>query len=184
MRLLIDDLLQYSLVNHRHAEIEEVDLNRKLTLVLEDLEVQVQEKHAQIKVGALPTVNGYRRQLQQMFQNLISNALKYNKPGEVPVISISSRQVSGVDSGLNVPSGLWNDQFYLIEVTDNGIGFDQNDADRIFNMFTRLHGKYEYSGTGVGLSIVKKVVENHNGYIKAVSAPGKGATFSILLPVR
>jgi signal transduction histidine kinase len=184
MRLLIDDLLQYSLVNHRHAEIEEVDLNRKLTLVLEDLEVQVQEKQAQIKVGALPIVKGYRRQLQQMFQNLISNALKYNKPGEVPVISISSRKVSGVDSGLNVPSGLWNDQFYLIEVSDNGIGFDQNDADRIFNMFTRLHGKYEYSGTGVGLSIVKKVVENHNGYIKAVSEPGKGATFSILLPVR
>jgi signal transduction histidine kinase len=183
MRLLIDDLLQYSLVNQRHSEIEEIDLNRKLSLVLEDLEVQIQEKQAKVNVSQLPVVRGYRRQLQQMFQNLVSNALKYSKPGEVPVITITSRQVSGVDSGLNVPSGLWNNQFHLIEVTDNGIGFDQQDAERIFNMFTRLHGKYEYAGTGVGLSIVKKVVENHNGYIRASSTPGKGSTFSILLPV-
>jgi signal transduction histidine kinase len=183
MRLLIDDLLQYSLVNQRHSEIEEIDLNRKLSLVLEDLEVQIQEKQAKVNVSQLPVVKGYRRQLQQMFQNLVSNALKYSKPGEVPVITITSRQVSGVDSGLNVPSGLWNNQFHLIEVTDNGIGFDQQDAERIFNMFTRLHGKYEYAGTGVGLSIVKKVVENHNGYIRASSTPGKGSTFSILLPV-
>jgi signal transduction histidine kinase len=145
--------------------------------------VQIQEKQAKVNVSQLPVVRGYRRQLQQMFQNLVSNALKYSKPGEVPVITITSRQVSGVDSGLNVPSGLWNNQFHLIEVTDNGIGFDQQDAERIFNMFTRLHGKYEYAGTGVGLSIVKKVVENHNGYIRASSTPGKGSTFSILLPV-
>jgi signal transduction histidine kinase len=183
MRLLIDDLLQYSLVNQRHAEIEKVDLNKKLTLVLEDLEVQVKEKQAVINIGTLPEVMGYRRQLQQMFQNLISNAIKYNKPNEIPVISITSRQVLGVDSEMNVPSGLWNNPYYLIEVSDNGIGFDQQDAERIFNMFTRLHGKYEYSGTGVGLSIVKKVVENHHGFIKATSEPGKGSTFSLLLPV-
>jgi signal transduction histidine kinase len=183
MRLLIDDLLQYSLVNQRHAEIEKVDLNKKLTLVLEDLEVQVKEKQAVINIGTLPEVMGYRRQLQQMFQNLISNAIKYNKPNEIPVISITSRQVLGVDSEMNVPSGLWNNPYYLIEVSDNGIGFDQQDAERIFNMFTRLHGRYEYSGTGVGLSIVKKVVENHHGFIKATSEPGKGSTFSLLLPV-
>jgi signal transduction histidine kinase len=184
MRLLIDDLLQYSLVNHRQSEIEEIDLHKKLLLVLDDLEVPVKEKQAIINIGTLPKVKGYRRQLQQMFQNLVSNALKYSKQGEVPVISVTSRQVSGVDSGMNVPSGLWNNQFHLIEVTDNGIGFDQQDAERIFQMFTRLHGKYEYAGTGVGLSIVKKVVENHNGYIKATGEPGKGATFSILLPVQ
>lgn len=183
MRLLIDDLLQYSLVNHRHTELEDVDLNTKLSLAIEDLEVQIKEKQAVIRSGTLPHVMGYKRQLQQMFQNLISNAIKYSKHNEVPIITVSSRQVSGLDSGLNVPSGLWNQQYCLIEVTDNGIGFEQEDADRIFNMFTRLHGKNEYSGTGVGLSIVKKVVENHNGYIKATSKPGLGSTFSILLPM-
>jgi len=90
MRLLIDDLLQYSLVNHRHSEIEEIDLNKKLLLVLEDLEVPIKEKQAVINVGTLPKVKGYRRQLQQMLQNLVSNALKYSKPGEVPVISVTS----------------------------------------------------------------------------------------------
>jgi light-regulated signal transduction histidine kinase (bacteriophytochrome) len=182
MRLLIDDLLEYSHVNLQGHKKEEIDLNNKLKLVLTDLELLVKEKKARIKAGRLPTVKGYRRQLQQLFQNLISNSLKYSKPDTPPEITIRAKKVKGSHSGMELPAHLLRKNFHLIEITDNGIGFDQSDAERIFNVFTRLHGNYEYSGTGVGLSIVHKVVENHNGYITAFGKPGKGATFKILLP--
>jgi light-regulated signal transduction histidine kinase (bacteriophytochrome) len=169
---LIDDLLLYSHVSQRPHEMEKVDLNEKVHRVLEDLELDVQEKEAIIAVGKLPVVKGYRRQLQQLFQNLISNALKYSKKDMSPRIDISASEVA--EKGKS---------YYLITVKDNGIGFEQEYADKIFQMFTRLHGKGEYSGTGVGLSIVKKVVENHNGFISVESIPGEGSTFNVLLPV-
>jgi signal transduction histidine kinase len=182
MRQLIDDLLEYSHVNVHAHEKEEIDLNKKLKLVLTDLELHIKKKNAKIKIGKLPTVNGYRRQLQQLFQNLISNSLKYSKPGVPPEIIIKAIKVKGSHSGVELPAHLLRQNFHLIELTDNGIGFDQSDAERIFNVFIRLHGNYEYSGTGVGLSIVRKVVENHDGYIAAFGKPGKGASFKILLP--
>jgi signal transduction histidine kinase len=100
-----------------------------------------------------------------------------------PVINIRSQTVSGEGSGLNVSPEEGKRTFHLIAVEDNGIGFEQEYAERIFGMFTRLHGNREYTGSGIGLAIVKKVVENHNGYIWAESEPGKGATFRVLLPV-
>jgi signal transduction histidine kinase len=121
--------------------------------------------------------------LQQLFQNLISNALKYSKPHISPDITIISHEVRGENAGIPLPAGEWNSPFYLIEVKDNGIGFDQSNSELIFQMFKRLHGKSEYSGTGVGLAIVKKVVQNHNGYIWAEGQSGIGATFKVLLPV-
>jgi PAS domain S-box-containing protein len=169
---LIDDLLLYSHVSQRPHEMEKVDLNEKVHRVLEDLELDVQEKGASISVGKLPVVQGYRRQLQQLFQNLISNALKYSKKDMSPRIDISGSEV--VEKGKS---------YHLLTVEDNGIGFEQEYADKIFQMFTRLHGKGEYSGTGVGLSIVKKVVENHNGFISVESTLGEGSTFNVLLPV-
>ena len=169
---LIDDLLLYSHVSQRPHETESIDLNQKVQRVLEDLELDVEEKRAVINVAELPVVKGYRRQLQQMFQNLISNALKYSKADVPPRIEITARQVT--ESGK---------PYYLVEVKDNGIGFDPEYADKIFQMFTRLHSKNEYSGTGVGLSIVKKVVENHNGFIAVESAVGEGSIFKIYLPV-
>jgi light-regulated signal transduction histidine kinase (bacteriophytochrome) len=169
---LIDDLLLYSHVSQRPPEMEKVDLNEKVQRVLEDLELDVQEKEAIISVGKLPVVQGYRRQLQQLFQNLISNALKYSKKDVAPRIVITAKEV--VEKGKS---------YHLVTVEDNGIGFEQEYADKIFQMFTRLHGKGEYSGTGVGLSIVKKVVENHNGFIRVESTPGEGSTFNVLLPV-
>jgi PAS domain S-box-containing protein len=169
---LIDDLLLYSHVSQRPYETESVDLNLKVQRVLEDLELDVSEKKAIINVAKLPVVKGYRRQLQQMFQNLISNAIKYSKADVSPRIDIAARQVT--ESGR---------AYHLIEVKDNGIGFDQEYADKIFQMFARLHGKAEYSGTGVGLSIVKKVVENHNGFIQVESTVGEGSVFKIHLPV-
>jgi light-regulated signal transduction histidine kinase (bacteriophytochrome) len=182
MRLLIDDLLEYSHVNHLNRDVGEVNLNQKIKLVLSDLEILIQEKGATVAVDPLPVIKGHRRQLQQLFQNLISNALKYSKPGVAPVISITAHEVAGSDAGIPLPGDEGNKRFHLIEVKDNGIGFNQADSERIFQMFQRLHGKKEYSGTGVGLAIVKKVVANHSGYIWAESSPGEGAVFTVLLP--
>ncbi|RYG22472.1 MAG: GHKL domain-containing protein [Chitinophagaceae bacterium] len=135
-------------------------------------ELDIAEKKAVIHVGKLPAVQGYRRQLQQLFQNLLSNALKYSKVEESPKIDITASVFT--ESGTT---------YHVILVKDNGIGFEQQYADKIFQMFSRLHGKAEYSGTGVGLSIVKKVVENHHGFIRVKSSPGVGSTFEIYLPV-
>jgi signal transduction histidine kinase len=183
MGLLVDDLLMYSHVSQTPVEQEEVDLNEKLRIVLADLEVQIEEKKAVISVGHLPTVKGYRRQLQQLFQNLLTNALKYSKEAVAPQISVRSRIVSGAEAPYKLPEEYTNKRYHLIEVRDNGIGFEQQYADKIFQMFQRLHGKSEYTGTGVGLSIVRKVVENHHGFIWAESEPDKGATFYVLFPV-
>lgn len=184
MTLLIDDLLQYSYVSQPMLKKEAVDLNKKIALVLEDLELDVQQKKAVVEVHPLPTVMGYRRQLQQLFQNLISNALKYSKAGVLPHIIISATQKTCEEVRDLFTECLPGDNFHLITVSDNGIGFEQEDAERIFQMFQRLHGKTEYSGTGIGLAIVRKVVENHGGKILASSKPGEGATFNIYLPVR
>ncbi|RYZ62626.1 MAG: PAS domain S-box protein [Chitinophagaceae bacterium] len=181
MNTLIDDLLMYSNVSRGAVLEETIDLNQKLSRVLEDLEVEIEEKKALIVVDPLPVVKGHRRQMQQLFQNLIGNAIKYHKPGMPPEVHISCRRL-GPSEQILITTERPPGQYNLIEVRDNGIGFEQEDADRIFKIFTRLHGNAEYSGTGVGLSIVKKVVENHNGYIWAESSPGKGAAFKILLP--
>jgi PAS domain S-box-containing protein len=168
---LIDDLLLYSHVSQRPHEKESIDLNLKMRNVLEDLELDIQEKKAVVHAGELPQIKGYRRQLQQLFQNLISNSLKYSKAGEVPRIDISA---SNAEENQKL--------YHVITIKDNGIGFEQQYENKIFQMFTRLHGKQEYSGTGVGLSIVKKVVENHNGFIRVESKVGEGSVFRVYLP--
>lgn len=183
MKLLVDDLLEYSHLNQSPKEKEEVDLNKKIELILSDLELLIKEKNAEIEVGKLPAIKGYRRQLQQLFQNLIGNSLKYSKPDVRPVIKITSRTIQGKEAEIELPENAVSQFFYLIQVSDNGIGFEQENADRIFNVFTRLHGNKEYPGTGIGLSIAKKVMENHNGFIYAKAEVGKGACFHILFPV-
>ena len=182
MRLLIDDLLEFSHLTQSKRKPEKIDLNDKMRLILADLELIIREKNASINIDKLPTVKGHRRQLQQLFQNLVSNSLKYSKAGSRPEIKISSKKIVGREASISLQPEAAAQEFYLIEVCDNGIGFEQNDAERIFNVFTRLHGNKEYPGTGIGLSIAKKVVENHHGYIYAKGEPGKGACFSVLLP--
>jgi light-regulated signal transduction histidine kinase (bacteriophytochrome) len=182
MQMLVDDLLEFSHVSEQPRQMELVNLNDKVLRVLTDLELPVEEKHANIIIGDLPTVKGNRRQLQQLFQNLIGNALKYSKPDVPPKITIQSRTLKGHDVPISLPVEWGERNFHLIEFADNGIGFEQEYADRIFEMFQRLHGKSEYAGTGVGLSIARKVVDNHNGYIWAKGQPGVGATFYVLLP--
>ncbi|MBE7170856.1 MAG: PAS domain-containing protein [Williamsia sp.] len=173
MSNLIDDLLQYSHVSQRPQQIETVDLSQIVQGVSQELEFDIHQKGATIETRNLPVVQGYSTQLVQLFQNILSNALKYSKKEVPPHIIVSAGSV--VEQGRH---------YHSIEVKDNGIGFDQQYAERIFQMFSRLHGRNEYSGTGVGLSIVKKILENHQGFIRAEGKPGEGSTFFIYLPVR
>ncbi|RYZ26300.1 MAG: PAS domain-containing protein, partial [Chitinophagaceae bacterium] len=180
MTNLVDDLLTYSQVSMTEYDMEEVDLSEKIQVVLADLELLVEEKNAKIDVMPLPVVKGYRRQLQQLFQNLVSNALKYCKEGIIPEIVIQSSVVTGDETPFDLES---NKRFHLIQVIDNGIGFEQQYEERIFQMFQRLHGKAEYPGSGIGLAIVRKVAENHHGAVWAKSKPRLGSTFNVLLPI-
>lgn len=182
MSLLIEDLLAYSHVGREMMVLEEIDLNQKITMVMEDLELEIKEKEAKLEVSDLPVIKGHRRQIQQLFQNLLGNALKYTKTGVKPVITISAKLVAAADIEWEPAVDGKHQHYHLIEVKDNGIGFEQKDADRIFNVFTRLHGNTEYRGTGVGLSIARKVVENHNGFIYAKSRVGAGSSFFVALP--
>ncbi|HEV7330276.1 MAG TPA: PAS domain S-box protein [Flavisolibacter sp.] len=182
MKTLIDDLLSYSTVSSGVTLYEDVNLAEVIREVLEDLELLVQEKGAVIRVDALPVIQGQARQLHQAFQNLLDNALKYSQPDIQPHVHIRSRVVYGADlpqAALGLSASL---PFYLIEVEDNGIGFEQINAERIFQVFTRLQGGANLRGSGVGLSIVQKVISNHGGFVWAESAPGKGTTFYIALP--
>ena len=185
MQVLIKDVLAYSRIAARRETVGPVDLNQLMRDVLTDIDTAISEKQAQVTVGVLPTVRGDAAQLRQLFQNLISNALKFTKTDEasLPVIAVSCQQVNGREvPGLTLSSVDADQSFYLIEVTDNGIGFDPRQAERIFQVFQRLHNRSEYQGTGIGLAIVQKVVENHHGYIVAEGRPGEGATFRIALP--
>lgn len=181
MRKLIEDLLEYSQAAKGLADREVIDLNEEIQSVLEDLELEVRTKEASIHVHQLPVIEGNRRQIHQLFQNLISNALKYDKPGIHPLITVQSETGVGKNFKSDLPEDVADGPFHLIRVTDNGIGFEQVHADRIFKVFTRLHVQH-YKGSGIGLSIVKKVVESHHGFVWAESEPSKGSVFNILLP--
>jgi len=183
MQTLIDDLLSYSRVSSRRQTFQEIDLNKLVSEVIDDLDTAIKSKNATIKVDKLQPVQGDAGQLRQMFQNLISNALKFTRPDVPPVISISSSLDIGLDTGFDLPEKQAKKLFQLIEVRDNGIGFEQQYAEKIFGIFQRLHGRTEYAGSGVGLSIVKKVVEQHQGHIRAESTLNEGASFKMIFPV-
>ena len=183
MARLIEDLLSFSIISKGAPETSEIDLNQQVKDVLEDLELDMSEKKAKITVERLPKVRGNSRQFQQLFHNLISNAIKYTKPNVVPEIQISSYEVIGREAKASLPIEEADKVYHLIQLKDNGIGFEQEYAEDIFKVFTRLRTHSDYPGSGVGLSIVQKVVNNHNGYIWAESKPGGGASFKILLPI-
>lgn len=183
MRNLIDDLLAYSNTTLGVTGFGEVSLTAIVQEVLDDMEATMIEKGAEVVLQELPVVKGDGRQLRQLFQNLVSNAIKYHKTGTAPRVYITAKQVKGADTEGYLPEERREELFHLLEVKDNGIGFDPDDAERIFRLFQRLHGKAEYEGTGVGLAIAQKVAENHRGFVWAESEPGIGATFKVLLPV-
>ena len=182
MRVLIDDLLSYSKASALPNEWQPLDLSMTLQHVLQDLEAAIADKGARITAAGLPVVQGDERQLQQMLQNLVGNAIKYHKPGTAPEVQIRGDKVILPNSGYTSPPDA-KGSYQLIEVMDNGIGFRPEEAEKIFKVFQRLHGRAEYEGTGVGLSIVQKVVLNHKGFIQAEGRLGEGATFRVFLPI-
>lgn len=182
MRSLIQDLLAYAQSNDYSGKLEEVDLNSVLGEAINALEAKITEKNARIEVEELPTLNAVRFQFLQLFLNLLSNALKFSEPGVEPHIMVKCEMVKGN----NLPNGQGDADtaYYHISVSDNGIGFTPEQAEKIFEMFYRLHGRAKYEGTGLGLAICRKIVENHKGAMFAEGRQNKGAIFHIYLPVR
>ena len=179
---LINDLLAFSrLVNKNAQNVETVSLDILLSDVLKDLSMLTIEKNAIIEYDHLPTISGVSFQLHQLLLNLISNALKFSKNGIAPHITIRYRLLLG-SKIFNIPEVKPFLTYHEITISDNGIGFEQEYADKIFMIFQRLHAKSQFEGTGIGLAVCKRVVTNHNGYIKAESVSGHGATFTIYLP--
>lgn len=177
MQAKIDALLEFARVGRAAPEYGPVDLREVLANVLGNLELE--ESRAQIHCDELPVIEANPTQMEQLFQNLLANALKFCRPGEPPVIEV--RCAGGLSERL--PAALQPGRSYLrLEFRDHGIGFDQADADRIFQLLERLHGRSEYDGSGIGLAICKKIVESHQGCIYAESAPGQGAAFFVWLP--
>lgn len=167
MRRLIDDLLTYSRVTTQAKPFEPTDLNQVLADVLSDLELRIEQAGAQVTSEKLPVIDADAVQMRQVLQNLVANALKFQRPGVPPRVAVTSRKEGG-----NV----------VLSVADNGIGFEEKYLDRIFTIFQRLHGKHQYEGTGVGLAVCRRIVERHGGTITAKSVPGEGATFLVTLP--
>jgi DNA-binding LacI/PurR family transcriptional regulator/signal transduction histidine kinase len=172
MEALITSLLDFSRVTTNSKPFTAVDLTALLAAVLEDLEVVLESKQAVVETGALPVIEADASQMQQLFHNLIANAVKFNTPGVAPLIRIASRPVT-------LPAG----DACEIGIEDNGIGIEEKYAGTIFGVFQRLHSRNEYEGTGIGLAICKKVVERHQGTIRVESAPGRGARFVVTLPL-
>ena len=181
MQMFIEDLLLYSRASNVAKIFELTDLNVILENAKQELSQRIEEKNAMIRVTSfLPSLQVIPFQIQQLFNNLLSNSIKYSKPDVTPVITIHTRMISS--KGLPVSVGNPKRRYYKISISDNGIGFDPEHAEDIFKLFYRLHNKSEYSGTGVGLAICKVIAENHQGYIQAESSPNVGSTINVYLP--
>ena len=180
MRLLIKDLLQFSRTNKSEKVFEMADLNEILEAAKHEIAESITDKSAIIKSEHLPTLKVIPFQIQQMFINLLGNSIKYSKANVPPEIHIDYRKISLQQIGqLVLPA---KKDFHKFTFSDNGIGFSEEYSQRIFELFSRLHNKDEIAGTGIGLAICKKIVENHKGYILAKGKPGEGAVFEIYLP--
>ncbi|ADB38809.1 PAS domain-containing sensor histidine kinase [Spirosoma linguale] len=187
MSVLIKDLLAFSRISTTQVIAQPVALNQVVNRVLDTLSVVMEESGAQVEVTRLPVVPGDHSQLDQLFQNLLSNAFKFrrtNPAGELvtPQIRVKASLVAESELPPSLHPSRYAQTYHCIEVADNGIGFEEKYLDRMFQVFQRLHGKNEYAGTGIGLAIVQKVVTNHGGAITATSEPGQGATFLVYLP--
>ena len=179
MSRLLKDLLNFTKINQQEPEAI-VNLNEIVHQIKEDLELALTQTHATILSETLPSVKGRPLQLKQLFYNLINNSIKYRKADQPPIISISCAMLDN-DKRRTFKS-LEDTRHWEIVIKDNGIGFDQKYANQIFTVFQRLHSGASYEGTGVGLAIAKKVIANHHGEIFAISSPGKGAEFHLILP--
>lgn len=195
MQRLIDDILDFSNLSDRKYDFTKVNLNQVIDNVLSDIEILVESNNAAIKVDPLPEIEGLQGQLSRLFQNLISNAIKF-RTDTPPSIHIYSETIKGSQlpesyisrpeyrfSVINSREYWETERFCKIYIEDNGIGFDEAYLDKIFLIFQRLHSKTEYEGTGIGLAVCKKIMDLHHGFITATSRQGSGATFIIILPL-
>jgi signal transduction histidine kinase len=173
MQNLLDALLEFSRTNTTEINMEPTDLNKVLQEAMNDLKEILDEKNATVQSRGLPTLPVVPVQFRQLFINLLGNSVKYSRDGVPPVITITSARI---------PAAANRQAGWQLSFADNGIGFEQQYEHKIFQIFQRLHGRSEYTGTGIGLAICKKIVLNHNGTISAIGKPGEGAVFNIFIP--
>ncbi|MFL5745623.1 MAG: sensor histidine kinase [Niastella sp.] len=176
INLLLDDILSLSSLNSFNITHTQVNLQQLLQQVVGSLEKKIKETSAVIHVANLPVITGSQEMLYSLFYNLLDNAIKFQPAGNTPVIEI----VSAIEKKIEGPN--FEEQFLCISITDNGIGFNQADADKVFTIFGRLHSREEYRGSGTGLTICQKIANAHGGYLTAEGRPGNGATFRCYLP--
>jgi len=181
MQVLIQDLLKLSRVTSRAQPFEDCNLDEIVRAVISDLEITIEQKQARVEVHDLPTVQADPLQMRQLFQNLISNALKFQREGDIPHVIVEGRVFQMKER--KFPGAPPGDQICKVVVRDNGIGFDGKFTDQIFVVFQRLHSRSEYEGTGIGLAICRKITDRHGGTIVAKSAEGQGAAFIVTLPL-
>jgi two-component system CheB/CheR fusion protein len=177
MQVLIEDVLTLSKLSNKEIPFVETDLESLLKKIIDDLEISIKEKNGTIQLDKLSCIEAVPGQIRQLFQNLMANALKFNN-SQNPIVKIQQRSVTPQEEQDFAING---DDFVVICVSDNGIGFEEKFKEKIFGLFQRLNPT-QYQGTGIGLAICKKIVDNHGGFIKAESRPGNGSTFMLLLP--
>jgi PAS domain S-box-containing protein len=180
MRILIDNLLDFSRLNKDSSHFERTDLNQILKETESDLELDIEDSNTRIDSGKLPTIDAVPIQMKQLFYNLLLNAIKFRKVEGINIVQLTSRQVPAEEINSMHLNLAFN--YYEISIHDSGIGFEQQYAEKIFQIFTRLNGKSEYPGTGIGLAICKKIIDTHGGRISATGSLGKGAVFTFILP--
>jgi signal transduction histidine kinase len=180
MRSLIDGLTELAKADAHRFAFTDCDLNIIMQQTVDMMNEEIKEKHAKIEVNPLPVVKGNYVQYQQLFKNLLENAIKFSNKDVSPEICIYSEPMESDEKiFFNLPL---NKKYYKIEISDNGIGFNQLNAEKIFEPFVRLHSRSEYEGSGLGLSICKKIADNHDGIIYAEGDENKGSRFTLILP--
>ncbi len=183
MQLLIEDILAFSKVSRNISAFERLNMKKLLEEVVEDLDAQLRRERGTVRVGTLPNLTGDRAQIKRLFQNLVSNGLKFHKTEERPIVQIDGTTMKGAQVQEEFGKSATDGEYACFVVKDNGIGFDKKYSEKIFNIFQRLHGRNEYEGTGIGLSICRKVVMNHRGLIWTKSEENVGSEFIVILPL-
>lgn len=182
MRNLIDNLLEFSRVTRGATTFEKTDINKLIEEVVSEQELKIEETGAAVKISKMPVLEVMPSQMKQLFNNLLNNALKFVSTENTPLVQFSCSYVKPDERNLFKLKS--NREYYKITVMDNGIGFDKAYSEKIFQIFQRLHGKADYTGSGIGLAICRKIADNHKGLIFADGDPGKGSCFTVILPVK
>ncbi len=184
MSMLIENLLDFSRLLNSEELLQPVDLGEICQLVVIDFELSITEKGAVVQVGTLPVIEAVALQMNQLFYNLLSNALKFTKPGRAPVINIAARLIDREEAKKYIAHPDRQCNYYHLTFSDNGIGLEKKYNEHIFEMFKRLHGREVFPGTGIGLTLCRRIVANQRGHLYVTSVPGEGTTFHVILPDR